>query len=189
MGDYVLESNPALERLIERLGEQGKPSPSEDGSSSNDYSTRFRWRRRPIAPAADHRGIPRGNLSAAGANDPAERATAAVPTAVAKEVVFEDNLWAIHNEPQAAEEMVLVDFDEEPEVFAEDLRDHGEDENDAYEADEILEIYELEELHDYDETAYEHDELPVEVVDVENEGGDWILDAFKAWMLETAEAH
>jgi hypothetical protein len=29
----------------------------------------------------------------------------------------------------------------------------------------------------------------VDVVGVEHEGGDWILDAFKVWMLETVETH
>lgn len=186
MGDYVLDDNPALERLIERLGAQGKPPLAEERSNSNGYATLLRRRRRSSVHAVDSQGIRVG--SPAGANDPAERAAGERPAATAKEVALDENLWAIGEDPPAGDELVLVDFDEEAEVFAEDPRDQREDENDAYEADDFLEAYEREEL-DNSENAAHDDGVPVEAVGVENDRGDWILDAFKNWMLESAEAH
>ncbi len=245
MGDYVLESNPALERLIDRLGARGEPPPHGESSSSNGNATRSRRGRRSKVHAADRPETLRGDQTAAGAKDPAEHATVAEPAAIAEEeqAVVEDDLWAIYEDPQPTDELVLVDFDEEPEVFDEDLGDYDDDEDEADESDEVLDVYEGEEPDDEEETAYENDEVfdevdvvleeeeeedvddqvPVEVVgafddeelddeqiadedrgvvdedrelvdeaaealdDNRHEGGDWILDAFEAWKLETVE--
>jgi hypothetical protein len=40
MGDHVVESNPALKRLIERLGAQGEPSLPEESSTSSCHAQR-----------------------------------------------------------------------------------------------------------------------------------------------------
>lgn len=188
MGDYVLDSNPALERLIERLGAQGKPPLPEERSSSNGYATLFRRRKRSKVHPVDDPGIRGGSSSPAGLNDPVEGARVATPAATAQEVALHENLRAIHEDTQADDELVLVDFDEAAEVFAEDPGGQRADESDAYEADDLLEVYEREELDNSDETLYD-DEMPVEVLGVENDRRDWILDAFKTWMLESAEAH
>jgi hypothetical protein len=119
-------------------------------------------------------------------DDPAERVTVANPAATAEETALDESLWAIHEDAPADDELVLVDFDEEAEVFAEDPGDQREDE--AYEADDFLEVYEREELDNNEPAAYD-DGVRVDVVGVENDRGDWILDAFKNWMLESAEAH
>jgi hypothetical protein len=117
-------------------------------------------------------------------NDPAERATVAKPAATAEEVALDESLWAIREDAPADDELVLVDFDEEAEVFAEDPGDQREDE--AHDSDDFLELYEREELDKNEMATYDDG---VDVVGVENERGDWILDAFKNWMLESAEAH
>jgi hypothetical protein len=69
MGDYVLESNPALERLMARLRAQGEPPPAEESSSSNGYAQRSRRGRRSKVCAADHPEDFRGDPTTAGAND------------------------------------------------------------------------------------------------------------------------
>jgi hypothetical protein len=187
MGDYVLDSNPALERLIERLGAKDKPPPPEERSGSHGYSTLFRRRRRPTVHAVDSPGIGGGNPSPAGVNDPADRAKVAkAPTA--EEAAFDENLRAIREDFPADDELVLVDFDEDAELFAEDPEDQREDENEADAADAFLEVYEREEPNPDENAAYD-DGVRVDVVGVENDRGDWILDAFKNWMLESAEAH
>ena len=127
------------------------------------------------------------------------------PTSIVEELVVEDDLWAIHEDPQAADEIVLVDFDEEPAVFAEELGD-GENSIEGDEADEVLDVYGRADLDEFGEPAYEDadafDEMDMLLeVDQDEEGvslqtvsavedaaGDWIFDAFKAWMLEVDEA-
>ena len=144
-----------------------------------------------------------------GGKKPAKGASVAEPTDLVDELVVEDDLWAMHEDPQAADEMVLVDFDEEPEVFAEEFVDDGDDTFACDEADEILDVYGRADLGEYGESAYENaeafdeigvileeaqdvdidDEMSVQSIGaVDNEEGDWIIDAFKAWMLKAAEA-
>ena len=195
MGDYVLESNPALERLIERDRAQDVPPPPEEGSSSRGHANRF-WRgRRSTAHPVDHPEVLRGDPSAGGATSPAERTTVEEPPIVAEEAaVVEDDLWAIHKDLQPPDEMVLVDFDEEPEVFDEDPGNYGEDEE-ADEADEVLDVYEDADWDDEDEEEDVNDEVLSEVMDAgadvleENRhvGSDWIFDAFEAWKVEIIE--
>jgi hypothetical protein len=125
---------------------------------------------------------------------------------MAEELVVEDDLWVIHEDPQAADEMVLVDFDEEPAVFAEELEGDGEGSMDGDEADEVLDVYGHADLDEFGDSAYEdagaldktdvlleedQDDNAVSVQTigaVEDAASDWIFDAFKAWMLEVAEA-
>jgi hypothetical protein len=189
MGDYVLESNPALERLIDRLGARGEPPPHEESSSSNGNATRSRRGRRSKVQATDRPEIVRGDHTAAGAKDPAEHATVAEPAAIAEEeqAVVEDDLWAICEDPQPTDEMVLVDFDEEPEVFDEDLGDYDEDEDEADEADEVLDLYEGEEPDDEDETAYEDDEVFDEVDVVLEEEKEEVFDEVDVVLEEEKE--
>jgi hypothetical protein len=200
MGDYVLESNPALERLIERLGAKGKrPAPQE--SSSLQDSRRFQRRGRSKVPKRI-----RENPANVGPQKQAEVASLAEPTSTAEELVVEDDLWVIHEDPQAADEMVLVDFDEEPAVFAEELEGDGESITEGEDADEVLDVYGPADLDEFEESAFEdagaldethvlleedQDDNAVSVQTigaVEDAAGDWIFDAFKAWMLEVAEA-
>ncbi len=199
MGDYVLESNPALGRLIERLGAEGKRPGPEESSSFHD-SRRFPRRGRSKIPKRT-----RENPTTVGAQKRAEVASFVEPTSTVEELVVEDDLWAIHEDPLAADEIVLVDFDEEPAVFAEELGD-GEDLMEGDEADEILDVYGRTDLDDFGESAYEDGEafeemdmLPEQDPDddgvsvqtvsaVEDAAGDWIFDAFKAWMLEVDES-
>jgi hypothetical protein len=212
MGDYVVESNPALERLIERHRAQGNPQPRKERSNSNGDAKRSRWRRRSKVHTAD----------------PAKCATVADPE------VFEDDLWVIPEDPRS-DELVLVGFDEEPEVFDEDPEDLDEDQDEADEADEVLDVYEGEEPSSESETAdvgeevFEEDvvldqddeedvddEVPVEVVGAfedegprdeqsadgyrgivdedaevidenQREGGDRMLDAFDDTRLERGD--
>jgi hypothetical protein len=203
MGDYVLEGNPALERLFERLRAPDEPPPLEESSSSECGAKRSLRGRRSKVHAADHPEVLRGDLTA-GVQDPAERATVADPEAITEEVpVVVDDLWVIHEDPPSSDEMILIDFDEEPEVFDEDL---GEFDDDAAEDedDEILDVYEGEESDDEGEAADEDevfdeedavlakddegvvdDEVPVRVAGAfKGDGGDWILGAFEVWMHE-----
>jgi hypothetical protein len=203
MGDYVLESNPALERLIERLAAPSRP-PAHDQTSRLDDSTRNRRRRRSKASKRI-----REDPMTVGEKKPVESARVAEPEDLDDELVTEDDLWAIHEDPQAADEMVLVGFDEEPEVFAEEFVDDGDDTFECDEADEILDVYGRLDTDEYGESAYEDaevfgetgvvleedqdvdidDEVSVQASSAaENEEGDWIIDAFKAWMLKAAEA-
>ena len=200
MGDYVLESNPALGRLIERLGAQGKRPAPEESSSLRD-SRRFQRRGRAKIPKRI-----RENPTTVGAQKRAEVASPAEPPSIVEELVVEDDLWVIHEDPQAADEMVLVDFDEEPAVFAEELGSDCQSITEGDEADEVLDVYGRVDLDEFGESAYgkaaaldEMDVLLEEDQDdngvsvqtsnaVEDAAGDWIFDAFKAWMLEVAEA-
>jgi hypothetical protein len=200
MGDYVLESNPALERLIERLGAQGKRPAPEESSSWQD-SRRFQRRGRSKIPKRI-----RENPATVGVQKRAEVASLAEPTSMVEELLVEDDLWVIHEDPQAADEMVLVDFDEEPAVFAEELAGDDEGSMDGDEADEVLDVYGPADLDEFGDSAYEDagalDETDVLLEEdqddnavsvqtigaVEDAAGDWIFDAFKAWMLEVAEA-
>jgi hypothetical protein len=199
MGDYVLESNPALERLIERLGAEKGPAPEE--SSRLQDSRRFQRRGRSKVPKRI-----RENPANVGPQKWAEVASLAGPTSMAEELVVEDDLWVIHEDPQAADEMVLVDFDEEPAVFAEELEGDGKGSMDGDEADEVLDVYGHADLDEFGDSAYEdagaldktdvlleedQDDNAVSVQTigaVEDAASDWIFDAFKAWMLEVAEA-
>jgi hypothetical protein len=214
MGDYVLESNPALERLIERLRAQGEPPPHEESSKGN--AKRWRLGGRSKAHAADQSEIFRGNPTAAGAEDPAEHATVAESAAIAEQepAVVGDDLWAIQEDPQPGDEMVLVDFDEEPEVFDEDFGDCDEDgdEAEADEEDEFLDLYEPEEpdeeevddevpvkvVHAFEDEEPDHKQIAdedrelvaksTEVLDENrHEAGAWILDAFDLWKLGAVE--
>jgi hypothetical protein len=183
MGDYVLESNPALGRLIERLATQGGPPAHEQSSLLSD-STRNRRRRH----AKVSRRV-RENPTIVVDKRPAKNPSVAEPAGFAHAVAVEHNLWANH-EDSRADEIVLVDFDEEPAVFADE--DDGDDTFAGDEADEILDVY-GEDLDAWGEPAYGDaeaiDERSVQTVSaVENEQGDWIIDAFKAWMLEAPEA-
>ena len=199
MGDYVLESNPALERLIERLGAEKGPAPEE--SSRLQDSRRFQRRGRSKIPKRS-----RENPTTVGAQKRAKVASLAEPPSIVEELVVEDDLWVIHEDPQAADEMVLVDFDEEPAVFAEELGDDGEIIMEGDEADEVLDVYGPTDLDEFGDSAYE-DAGALDETDVlleedkddngasvqtigagEDAAGDWIFDAFKAWMLEVAEA-
>jgi hypothetical protein len=200
MGDYVLESNPALERLIERLGAQGKGPAPEESSRLQD-SRRFQRRGRSKIPKRI-----RENPTTAGVQKRAEVASLVEPTSIVEDLVVEDELWVIHEDPQAADEMVLVDFDEEPAVFAEEFGSDGEGITEGDEADEVLDVYGPADLDEFGESGYENagalDEtdvlleedqddnaVSVETIGaVEDVAGDWIFDAFKAWMLEVAEA-
>ena len=199
MGDYVVESNPALGRLIERLGAQGKRRGPEESASFHD-SRRFQQRGRSKTPKRT-----RENPTTVRAPKRAEVARFVGPTSIVEELVVEDDLRAIYEDPEAAEEIVLVDFDEEPAVFAEELGD-GENFIKGDEADEVLDVYGRADLDEFGESAYEDadafDEMDMlleldqdeegvslqTVSAVEDAAGDWIFDAFKAWMLEVDEA-
>jgi hypothetical protein len=159
MGDYVLESNPALERLIERQAAQGRPPAHEQSSRSHD-STRNRRRMRTKLSKRI-----REDPMTVGGKKPAEGASVAEPTDLVDELVAEDDLWAMHEDPQAADELVLVDFDEEPEVFAEEFVDDGDDTFACDEADEILDVYGRADLGEYGESAYENAEAFDEIGD------------------------
>jgi hypothetical protein len=200
MGDYVLESNPALGRLIERLGAEGKRPAPEESSSLQD-SRRFQRRGRSKVPKRI-----RENPANVGPQKRAEVESLLEPSSMAEELVVEDDFWVIHEDPQAADEMVLVDFDEEPAVFAEELEGDGEGTMDGDEADEVLDVYGRADLDEFEGSAFEDaaalDEMDVLLEEnqddnrvsdqtssaVEDAAGDWIFDAFKAWMLEVAEA-
>jgi hypothetical protein len=179
MSDYVLESNPALERLFERLRAPGEPPPPEESSLPNRDAKRSPRGRRSKVHAEDRTGILRGDPAAAGAKDPADRATVVSAAAIAEEepVVVEDDLWANHADPQPTDELVLVDFDEEPEVFDEVPNRYDEDEEDA-DGDEILDLYEYEEPDDEGEGGDGTDE---------DTGSDWIFNAFEVWMRGAVE--
>jgi hypothetical protein len=165
MGDYVLESNPALGRLIERLGAEGKRPGPEKSSSLHD-SKRFQRRGRSKIPKRT-----RENLTTLDTQTRAEVASLVEPTSLVEELVVEDDLEAIHEDPQAADEIVLIDFDEEPAVFA----------------DEDLEAFD--EMGMLLEADQEDDGVSVQTVSgVDDAAGDWIFDAFKAWMLEVDQA-
>ncbi|HEY1445514.1 MAG TPA: hypothetical protein VGF51_11510 [Acidimicrobiales bacterium] len=199
MGDYVLESNPALGRLIERLGAEGKRPGPEKSSSLHD-SKRFQRRGRSKIPKRT-----RENLTTLDTQTRAEVASLVEPTSLVEELVVEDDLEAIHEDPQAADEIVLIDFDEEPAVFAEDPGD-AECRLESDEADEILDVYGRTDLDDIGESAdedleafdemgmlleadQEDDGVSVQTVSgVDDAAGDWIFDAFKAWMLEVDQA-
>ena len=170
MGDYVLESNPALGRLIERLAEQSGP-PAHEQSSILHHSKRNRRRRR----AKDSKRI-RGDPMTVGEKKPAKGKRVVDPADLADELVGKDELWANHESPLDADEMLLVDFDEEAEVFVEELGHDEGDANEGDEPDEILDLYGPEDLDEYGEFAC-----------VENEEGVWIIDAFKAWMLDASK--
>jgi hypothetical protein len=199
MGDYVLESNPALGRLIERLGAEGKRPEPEESPRFLD-SKRFHRRGRSRTPKRT-----RENPTTVGTQTRAEVASLVEPTSIVDGLVVEDDLWAIHEDPQAADEIVLVDFDEEPAVFAEELGD-AEYPVEGDEADEVLDVYGRAGLDEFGEPAYEDadafDEMAIlleedqdddgvsvrTVSAVEDAAGDWIFDAFKAWMLEVDAA-
>ena len=165
MVDYVLESNPALERLIERLGASGETeadTPStEEGARSNgraQRSGRQRWRKaHPFDPVV-----------------PREASTADMPKTAPGEIATvtehaghledeqgveqgggQDEPTAILEHSQPTEDLVLVGFHEDPEIFDEDPQD--EDEIDD-EDDEIIDIYGLEEPDDDDEPVDEIDQ-------------------------------
>ena len=178
MGDYVLESNPALGRLIERLGAEGKrPRPEE--SASSQYARRFQRRGRSKTPKRA-----RENATTAGAQKRSEVASFVKPTSI-----VEDDLCVIHEDLQAADEIVLVDSDEEPAAFAEQRGD-GESLFVGDEANEVLDIYGHADLDECGESAWGDAEAFDQMGTLleEDEGGDWIFDAFKAWMLEVEEA-
>lgn len=195
MGDYVLENNPALERLIERLGAEG---PAE--SSGSDDSRRFQRRGRSKVPKRN-----RENPTAAGAQNHADVASFVEPTSSVEELVVEDGLWATHEDPEADDEIVLVDFHEEPAEFADELG-NGEFLVEGDEADELLDVYGRADLDEFGASAYEdaeafdemnmlleeehgNDADSVQTVSaVEDAAGDWIFDAFKAWMVEADKA-
>jgi hypothetical protein len=185
MGDYVLESNPALDRLIERLGAQSRP-PEREQSSSLFGSSRYRRRNR-AKVSKRVREDPMIVVEKKPAKNPRVAKAADLTDALA----VEDDLRAIH-EDSGADEMVLVDFDEEPAIFAEEIGDDVDDASRGDEADEILDVYGRADLDEYGEPAYEEaeafDERSVQATSaVENEEGDWIIDAFKAWMLKSVE--
>lgn len=189
MGDYVLESNPALERLIERFGAHGEPPSSVERSGSSGSGKRSWRERRSNVHAAGHPGVLEEAPMAAGAKERVERATAGSPAAVAEEdpEAVEHDLWALEEDLESADEMLLVDFDEEPAVFDEDpdLDDDGADE-----ADEILDLYEDEDLDDEqygDEDRGIVDRGAEILDDKREERGDWIFRAFEAWMLDAGE--
>ena len=197
MGDYVLESNPALERLIERHRAQGVPPPPAESPRSRGHTKRSRRGKRSKAEVADHPEVLLGDSGTSGTTGLAERTTDSSPRDITEEDarVVEGNIWAIDEDSQAADEMLLIDFDEEPEVFDEDLAGSDEDEDDD-EADEVLDLYEEFELDDEDQEEdvndHVHAEFVVagaEVADGNGLGGrDWIFDAFEAWKLEVVEA-
>lgn len=193
MGDYVLESNPALERLIERLGAQGKrPGPEE--SSRFHGARRFQRRGRSKTPQRTVE-IPRTG----GARTRTEIASFVETTSIVEELVVEDDAWVIHEDPQ------LVDFDEEPAVFAEERGD-GESLLECDEADEVLDVYGRAYLDECGgsgcEDAAAFDQMDLLPEEDEKDGGvsgrtngavedaadDWIFDAFRAWILEVDEA-
>jgi hypothetical protein len=183
MGDYVLESNPALGRLIERLATQGGPPAHEQSSRLFDSKRNRRRRHAKVSQRV------RENSTIVVDKRPAKNPSVAEPADLAHAVAVEHNLWASH-EDLRADEIVLVDFDEEPAVFPEE--DDGDDTFEGDEADEILDVY-GEDLDAWGEPAYEDaealDERSLQTVSaVDNEQDDWIIDAFKAWMLAAAEA-
>jgi hypothetical protein len=202
MGDYVLESNPALERLIERLGAQGKrPGPEE--SSRFHGARRFQRRGRSKTPTRTVE-----DPTTVGARKRAEIAGFVEPTSIVEELVVEDHVLVIHEDRQAAAEIVLVDFDEAPAVFAEERGD-GETLLEGDEADEVLDVYGRADRDERAESGCEDAEasdrmgMLLEEDDeddedggasgrtigaVEDAAGDWIFNAFKAWMLEVDEA-
>ena len=198
MSDYVLENNPALERLIERLGAEGT-GPGEERSTLH-ASRRSQRRGRSKLPKRTSE-----NPTTVGAQERAEFTRFAEPTSTAEELVPHDDPWVIHEDSQAGDEIVLLDFDEEPAVFAEDLGD-GEIIVETDEFDEVLDVYGYadpdefgESAHDDDVTSDEMDVLLDEDPDddgvsvqtvsaVEDTAGDWIFDAFKAWMVEVDKA-
>ncbi len=150
--------------MIENCGAQGKSLPPDRSSRPNDNPTRFGRRRR-----------------SAGAKHRDKRSRAAEQAEVAAPDVSEDDLWTVDEESDALDEILLIDFDEEPEILDEISSDSGEDDHEPDEADEFLDIYDLEELDDEDCA----NDVPGELDGSSEEGGStWILEAFKAWMLE-----
>jgi hypothetical protein len=186
MGDYVLESNPALERLIERLCAPGEPPLGEASSNSNEHARRFRRGRHSKVHAAGHPELLRGDPTAGDATETADRHLGSPSTIAEEEPAVLGNFWAIHEDPQPTDEMVLVDFDEEPEVFDEDPGEYERDRDETDDADEILDVYEDE---DEDEDEEWNNETILdegaEVLDEDrHEVGDWIFEAFEVWRLE-----
>ena len=171
MGDYVLESNPALGRLIERLATESAP-PAREKSSHLFDSTRYRRRNRAKA-SKRAREDPIVVVEKKRAKNP----RVARPADPTDALAVEDHLWAIR-EDSGADDMGLVDLDEGPAVFAEEIGGGG---GDTFEdgADEILDVYGRTDPDEDGESACSA---------VENEEGDWIIDAFKAWMLKAVEA-
>jgi hypothetical protein len=180
MGDYVLESNPALERLIERLRAPGEPPLAEASSNSNEHAKRSRRGRRSKVHAAGQPEILRGAPTAGDAKDSADQHPGSPSTITEEEPAVLENFWPIHEDPQPSDEMLLVDFDEEPEVFDEDPGDYDKDRDETDEADEILDVYEDEEWNE--ETIVDEG---AEVLDADRHAvGDWIFEAFEVWRLE-----
>jgi hypothetical protein len=168
MDNDVLESTPAFERLVERLGAKGEPPPSEESWSG--HAKRFRPGRRSTVQASDPEVL-RERRSADGARAPGELATVAEPATIVEEEpeVGEDD--ADYEDPRPSDEMILVDVDEEPRVFDEDPEDYDE-EDEADDSDAVLDFCGGEEPDGEDETADEHKE----VFDEEDE----VLDGYKA---------
>ena len=193
MSDHVLEDNPALERLIERLGAPGELPPREESSASTEHAKRSRRGRRSKIRAADRRESLDGEPMAGGAEHRTEEHPRAPVDMTDGEPAIVANRWASHDDPQPTDEMLLVDFDEEPEVFDEDPGypdgDRAADEADeADDADEILDIFEDEDWDSYEDEDWGRDAVVDPGADViaedGHEGGDWIFEAFEAWRLE-----
>jgi hypothetical protein len=180
MSDYVLESNPALERLIERLHAPGEPSPPEESSVSKEHGKRFRRARRSKGEEADRQELLGVDSPAAGAWDRADQGPNSPAGIFQEEPAVDESVWTIHEDPEPPDEMLLVDFNEEPEVFDEIPEEDDGDPDEADDLDEVLDIYEDEEW-DFD-TILDED---AESLDEDgNEDGDWIFEAFEAWRLE-----
>ncbi len=180
MGDYVLESKLALERLIERLRAPGEPPLAEVSPNSNERAKRSRRGRRSQVHAAGHPELLHGGPTDGDAKDSADQHPGSPSTTAEEETAVLENFWAIHEDPYPTDEMVLVDFDEEPEVFDEDPGDYDKNRDQTDEADEILDVYEDEDWNN--ETIVDEG---TEVLDEDHhEVGDWIFEAFEVWRLE-----
>lgn len=165
MGDYVLESNPALERLMERCRSQSEPPPPEQDPRPNGAAKRSRRGRRSKVHPASHPVPPPADPTPGGEEDPAERVIAAE-----RAVAAEDDRAPVGVDPGIIpDEMILVDFDEEPEIIDEDLWESDEDNDEADETDEILDVYEDEEWDGEKDAACEDEEAFAEEVDVLDE--------------------
>jgi hypothetical protein len=157
MDDYVLESNPALERLTGRHRANGDPPPSDDSVSGHAKHARREWRS--AVHAADLE-ILREGPSADGAKAASGNTTITMQAVVVEESGdCENDLWAVYEDTRSSDEVVLVHLDEDPEVFDEDPEYYYDDEDEVDEPDEILELHESDEPDDEDETADEHEEV------------------------------
>jgi hypothetical protein len=209
MVDYVLESNPALERLIERLHVQEELSQLETVPSAE--TKRFRRRRRSKVHAGEcHEQRPADPVPEEASAADHRIAADAVADAEEAHPVVTLTPRLVHPYLQPDEELVLVGFDEEPALFdeptdvpthddAEDLEfldlfgDQDVDAEDG-ESGEVIHFDHIEtsgepdcssddETDRADKGELVGDEGENRLVDDLPREGSWILSAFEAWRL------